>query len=209
MSKARLDIVAHELRSPVAALSAIAAAYGESDAATRSRLVAIAWSAGSNIYRLLADTTMTSLRIGRVDVSRLVGDVVETAALRGAKVVTRPEAGLTISGDTDRVRQALANLIDNAIGHSPAGGTVTVAARRVGVSVAIAVTDEGDGIDPDDFERIFDEGVRLTSTRPGSGLGLAVVRAIAVAHGGLVEVESSEGQGTTFTLVLPGAFSES
>ncbi|MSO95149.1 MAG: HAMP domain-containing histidine kinase [Thermoleophilia bacterium] len=205
---ARLDILAHELRSPVAALDAIAAAYGTADAATRSRLVEIACAAGSNIDRLLADTELTSLRVGRVDVSRLVSDVVETAALVGATVVLRAETGLVVAGDTARLRQALVNLIDNAIGHSPAGGTVTVTARRIGASVAIAVIDEGDGIGPDDLERIFDEGVRLTTTRPGSGLGLAVVREIAAVHGGLVEVESSEGQGATFTLVLQGAFAE-
>ena len=78
-------------------------------------------------------------------------------------------------------------------------------ARREGDSVVIAVADEGDGIAPADLERIFEPGVRLTDARPGSGLGLAVVRTIARAHGGEVEVESSPGQGATFRLVLPGA----
>ncbi len=69
----------------------------------------------------------------------------------------------------------------------------------------IAVTDEGEGIASDDVARVFEPGVRLTAARPGSGLGLAVVRTIAHAHGGEVEVESSPGQGATFRLVLPGA----
>jgi two-component system sensor histidine kinase BaeS len=201
----RLAVLAHELRSPVAALAAIAEAYPAVDNARRRRLLELAGSAVAGVERLLADAAVASLRLERVDAGRLAMDVAESAALAGPLIVAETEGGLEVDGDPDRLRQALDNLIGNAVGHSPAGGTVIVSARREGESVVIAVADEGDGIAPGDLARVFESGVRLTDARPGSGLGLALVRAIAHAHGGEVAVDSSPGQGATFRLVLPGA----
>jgi two-component system OmpR family sensor kinase len=203
----RLDVLVHELRSPVAALVAIADAYSTADAPTRRRLVELAHTAGASLERLLVDVAAATLRLSRVDVGRIARDACETAALGGSHVVAAREgdAGLEVVGDAERLRQALDNLIGNAIGHSPAGATVTVTTGRVGSSVVLAVVDQGEGIAPGDLERIFEPGVRATSARPGSGLGLAVVNEIAREHGGEVEVESSPGQGATFRLVLPAA----
>ena len=201
----RFAVLAHEIRSPVAALLAIVEEYSAADDATRRRLLELAAAAVAGLERLLADAAPASLRLRRLDAGRLAVDAAETAALGGALVVAETEEGLEVDGDPDRLRQALDNLIANAVGHSRAGGTVTVTARREGGSVVIAVADKGEGIGPDDLERVFAAGVRLTDARPGSGLGLAVVRAMALAHGGEVEVESSPGQGATFRLVLPGA----
>jgi two-component system sensor histidine kinase BaeS len=200
-----LAVLAHEVRSPVAALVAIAEAYPAADDVRRRRLLELAGAAVASLERLLADAAPASLRLERLDAGRLAVDAAEIATLGGTLVVAEAEAGLEVEGDPDRLRQALDNLIVNAIGHSPAGGTVTVTARRRGGSVVIAVADEGDGIASDDLARVFEPGVRLTATRPGSGLGLAVVRTIAQAHGGEIELESSPGQGATFRLVLPGA----
>jgi len=201
----RFAVLAHEVRSPVAALAAIAEAYPAADSATRRRLLELAVAAVAGLERLLVDAAPASLRLERLDAGRLAVDAAEIAALGGPEVVAETEGGLEVDGDPDRLRQALDNLIANAVGHSPAGGTVTVTARCEGGSVVIAVADEGDGIALDNLARVFEPGVRLTTTRPGSGLGLAVVRAIAHAHGGEVEVESSPGQGATFKLVLPRA----
>ena len=208
MTLERLAVLAHEVRSPVAALSAIAAAYPTTDEARRGRLLELARAAVASIERLLADAALASLRLERLDAGLLVAEVAETAALGGATVVAQAQEGLDVDGDPDRLRQALVNLVANAIGHSPSGGTVTLSACREGVSVVLAVADEGDGIAAGDTERIFEPGVRLTAARPGSGLGLALVRSIARAHGGEVEVESSPGHGSTFRLVLPGASGE-
>ncbi len=205
MNLDHLAVLAHEVRSPVAALAAIADAYPTADDARRRRLLDLAAAAVAGLERLLADTAVGSLRLERLDAGLLAVDVAETAALGGALVVTETEGGLEVDGDPDRLRQALDNLIANAVGHSPAGGTVTVTARLEGGSVVIAVADEGEGIASDDLGRVFEPGVRLTAARPGSGLGLAVVHTIAHAHGGEVEVESSPGQGATFRLVLPRA----
>ena len=198
-------MLAHEVRSPVAALAAIAEAYPTADAATKQRLLDLATAAVENLERLFADIAPASLRLERLDAGLLVIEAVETAALSVPHPVVAVEEGLVVDGDPVRLRQALDNLIANAVGHSPPGGTVTVTAGREGGSVVIAVADTGDGIASDDLARVFEPGVRLTAARPGSGIGLTIVRAIAQAHGGEVEVDSSPGQGTTFRLVLPGA----
>jgi signal transduction histidine kinase len=82
---------------------------------------------------------------------------------------------------------------------------VRVTASRRDSSVVIEVADDGDGIAPADLERVFEAGVRATAERPGSGLGLSIVRTVARAHGGEVTVTSEPGRGSTFRLELPGA----
>jgi signal transduction histidine kinase len=199
-------MLVHELRSPVAALVAIANAYPDADAPTRARLVELARTAGVSLDRLLADVTAATLRLSRVDVGAIARDASEAASLGGHAVIMQAEnVDAVIVGDAERLRQTLDNLIGNAIGHSSRGDPVTVTTRRSGGSVVVEVADRGEGIAAADLERIFEQGVRATSARPGSGLGLAVVREIAREHGGEVEVESSPGQGATFRLVLPAA----
>lgn len=209
MSPERFDVLAHEIRSPIAAIAAIAEAYAAADDERRRRLVDLAAAAVTSIERLLADASgagaRVDARVEAVDVGRLATEVAETAALGGVTVTVTAEAGLGLDADPDRLRQALVNLVANAIGHSPEGGIVRVEASRRGSSIVLSVSDEGDGIAADDVQRVFEPGIRLTSSRPGSGLGLAVVQAIVVAHGGEVLVESSPGRGSTFRLVLPGA----
>jgi two-component system OmpR family sensor kinase len=204
----RLAVVAHEIRSPVAALAAIAAAFTAADGARRARLLELAAGAVAGIERLLAEVSTVSLRLEQVDMAQLVVDAVETAALpkSGLSLGAEVEDGLLVEGDSARLRQVLDNLIGNAIGHSPPGGEVNVTAGRRETMIVVDVSDQGEGIAAADLERVFEQGVRLTSHRPGSGLGLAVARAIAQAHGGGVEVESTPGRGATFRLVLPGAY---
>lgn len=207
MRATRLDVLVHELRSPVAALVAIAQAYPEADDVTRRRLVELAWTAGASLDRLLADVSTATLRLSRVDLDRIARDATDAAALEGHTVVhvAQGGGGTVIVGDAERLRQAVDNLIGNAVGHSPAGSTVTLTTRSSGGSVVVEVADIGEGIASADLALIFEQGVRATSARPGSGLGLAIVREIAREHGGDVEVDSSPGQGATFRLVLPAA----
>ncbi|MDX3094912.1 ATP-binding protein [Streptomyces sp. ME01-24h] len=114
----------------------------------------------------------------------------------------------TVVADPVRVRQAVSNLMSNAVRHTPPGGTVTVTARREDGTVAIAVADTGAGIRPEDLPRVFDRFWRAEKSRSrstgGSGLGLTIVRNLAHAHGGTVSVESTHGAGSLFTLRLPG-----
>jgi epoxyqueuosine reductase len=205
MSDDPLRVLVHELRSPVAALVAIAEGYPDADAERRRRLLELAEVAAASIERLVADADASSLAVERLDLSALVRDAADTAVAVGTPVELTVEDGLVVDGDSTRLRQALANLLDNAAWHAPAGTAVRVAARRESGEVIVEIADEGDGVRPEELHRIFEPGVRATKSRPGSGLGLAVVRAVALAHGGRAEVQSSPGQGATFRLVLPDA----
>jgi signal transduction histidine kinase len=205
-----LAVLVHEIRSPVAALVAIAAAYPVSPPDRQTQLLKLARSAVASIERLLTEPQAEKLRVERVDLGRLVLDATQAAMLplgkfpvgAGFSLGTMVQDDLIVDGDPVRLRQLLDNLIGNAMGHSQ---SIEVSARRDGALIVVEVSDEGDGIPAADLERMFELGVRLTNDRPGSGLGLAVVRTIARAHGGEVEVESTPGQGATFRLVLPDA----
>jgi signal transduction histidine kinase len=104
------------------------------------------------------------------------------------------------------VVQALGNLIGNALKFTPKGGRVTVSVHGEGGRVHIAVADTGPGVAADQVGRLFDRFWQANrKDRRGVGLGLSIVKGIADAHGGEVRVDTAEGAGTTFTLVLPAA----
>jgi signal transduction histidine kinase len=112
-----------------------------------------------------------------------------------------------IVADPDRLTQALVNLADNAVRHTPEGGLIEFGARIAGGEACLWVRDEGAGIPLEDQERVFQRFARgrdrRTRETEGSGLGLAIVAAIARAHGGRVELASRPGEGSTFTLIIP------
>lgn len=203
----RLSLLVHEVRSPVAALAAIDAtlAAGDLDDVAQTELIGLALAACRGIARVVADATLTSLELEDVELEQLVREVVVVARLLGGTVRADVEAGLpAVTADPARLRQALDNLVSNAVAHSPQGAEVVVSARRRDGEIAISVADRGEGIAAEDQERVFEPGVRLARDRPGQGLGLAVARAIALAHRGSLVVESAPGKGSTFTLSLPG-----
>jgi two-component system, OmpR family, sensor histidine kinase BaeS len=202
----RLAILVHEVRSSVAALAAIATAYPQalSDASARRPLVELALAASRGIERVVTDATVASVRLEDVDIGRLVDETVTAAVLGGGNVRAEVAAGLPlVQADPLRLRQALDNLVSNALLHSGSAGEVVVSGRRTETSILLSVADTGTGVPPADQERIFGSGLRLDSERPGSGLGLAVARAIAEAHAGTLTVDSVPGRGATFTVTLP------
>jgi signal transduction histidine kinase len=97
----------------------------------------------------------------------------------------------------------LSNLVDNAVKHSPRGGTVVVRLDEAQDRLRLAVVDEGPGIPPAERERIFERFYRGSSTAPGLGLGLYLARELVHAMGGSIQVESEPGRGATFTVELP------
>ena len=200
----RLAVLVHEVRSPVAALAAIAEAsrVGSLDDEARRALTELALAACRAIERVVADAAVASVQLDRTDLADVVRESVHAAVLGGASVRATVEPGLSpIDADRLRLRQALDNLIANAATH--AGGEIVVGASSGDGEVVLSVSDSGSGIPPDEQERVFEAGVRLDRTRPGSGLGLAVVHAIADTHGALVKLESEPGRGSTFSLVFP------
>ncbi|MET7476053.1 HAMP domain-containing sensor histidine kinase [Streptomyces sp. NPDC005648] len=129
------------------------------------------------------------------------------AATAGVTVHTKADDTTWLEADPVRMRQALGNLVSNALRHTPPDGTVTLMARRDADEVVLTVTDTGSGIDPEDLPHIFDRFWRAEKSRSrrtgGSGLGLSIVRHLIAAHGGTVTATSEPGTGTEFTMRLP------
>ena len=140
-----------------------------------------------------------------VDLGALVDDVAgrarSRAESRGVRIeVEASGAGIAVV-DPAQLRQALDNLVRNAVEATPEGGRVSLSARREGGGHAVEVRDTGRGIEPDHLPRIFD--LYFTTKADGTGVGLAVTQQIVTAHGGTIEVDSRPGGGTTMTVRLP------
>lgn len=206
MHSDRMAVLVHEVRSPVAALAAIAETFADANLGSpvRRELARLAIAACRGIERVVADAAVASVRIEKVDAGALVRAAAASAALSGARMEARVAHDLPlVDGDPVRLRQALDNLVSNALTHSGSQAEVIMTATSEGGDVLLAVTDTGAGVPAAEQARIFTAGVRLDSGRPGSGLGLAVARAIAEAHGGTLTVTSEAGSGATFTIALP------
>jgi signal transduction histidine kinase len=213
-----LDNVAHDLRTPVARLRARAEAALAGDVSRDDAMAALAdcVEEADRVNDLLttlldiSEAQTGTMRLNREAVS-VPAAVAETIDLyediaedRGLSLTSRIPAGLEVSADRQRLRQVLANLVDNALKYTPAGGHVMIRAAAVADGSVIEVTDTGGGISPADLPRIWDRlyrGDRSRSER-GLGLGLTLVKSIVEAHGGRVDVESSPSQGARFTIRL-------
>jgi signal transduction histidine kinase len=151
-----------------------------------------------------------SLDLQEVDIAALMGALAEVARERadqaGLKIEIEcpPDIGVMLA-DTVRLRQALFNLVSNAIQFTPAGGTVTLSAERTDEEMLLSVTDTGIGIAPEDQERVFQRFERgdPSARESGTGLGLALVKSLIELHGGSVDLESAPGKGTKATCHLP------
>lgn len=216
-----VSLVSHELRSPMAAV--IGAARTLQDrwrALTEEQREAFLTLIGNETNRLavlvgdVLDTSRIeagtfSYTFGEVDVTRLIDDAVATAEVgqEGVHVRSKVAGQLpSVRGDRERLRQVLANLIDNAVKYSQTGGEVEVGASSEDGVVRISVTDHGPGIPHDQQRLIFEKFGRAAgpgAAKPGSGLGLFIARSIAEAHGGSLGVESGPPAGSRFTLTLP------
>jgi signal transduction histidine kinase len=162
----------------------------------------------------LAEMGELPLQRERVDVRGLLADVAtsfggQAAAAGVALQVTTPDDALkpAVTADAGRLDQVLSNLVANALRHTPTGGVITLSASTQDGSVQIVVADTGSGIPAADLPYIFDRFWRGDRARAGagSGLGLAIARQLVLAHDGRIEVSSTEGIGTAFTVTLPHA----
>ena len=207
--------VAHELRTPLTIIRGQAEGIVDgvypSDAEQMLPILAATRTLEEAVEQLrtiaLADSGELRLRREPVDVAQLVGETLEafrgTASGAGVRLVSRVEAGLpAIEGDPARLSGVVANLVGNALRHTPRGGTVDVRAAAGAGDVVITVSDDGEGIPDDLLPRVFDRFVKGPGST-GSGLGLAIVRDVVEAHGGGVSAQSTPGQGTTIRVVLP------
>jgi len=210
-----LDNVAHDLRTPLARLRAtLEQALPERRGAAQNAIAEALEEADrvETIIRTLMDVAQAEaglmrLEVEPTDVGSLVRDVVElyehVAQEKGVQVVNELTEPLIVPVDAARMRQVFANLLDNAIKYTPAGGLVSISARH-NREVALTFRDTGRGISETDLPRIWERLYRGDKSRSqhGLGLGLSLVKAIVQAHQGRVEVTSTEGKGTEFRVFL-------
>jgi two-component system sensor histidine kinase SenX3 len=219
----RRDFVAnisHELKTPVGALGLLAETFlSEDEPAVARRLAERMLSEAFRVGRTIDDLLELSRieadeRPSREDVPvhLFVGEAVDrvhgAAEQQGITIeVEEPAARLGVSGDRRQLVSAIYNLLENAVKYSDAGSSVHIRARTDGRWIDISVEDHGIGIPRRDLERVFERFYRVDRARSretgGTGLGLAIVRHVANNHAGEVSVDSSEGEGSTFTLRLP------
>jgi signal transduction histidine kinase len=189
----RLAVVAHELRSPVAALEALVeAARTATDAELLTKLLRLGAAAGRDIERICTDADLSLLDHEPVEIADLLG----ACRALGATTDEVP-VGWLVAGDATRLRQALANVVANGLRH---GTEVVVTARQDDANIVVELTDNGPGIPPD--LDVFERGV---SGAGSSGYGLWLARAITEAHGGSLDVMPAPA-GARLRFVLPRAF---
>ena len=231
VARIRRDFVAnvsHELKTPVGALRLLAEALIEATDETTDQpadLVVVRRFAerikheSTRLGRLVGDLIELTRLQGaepmpepeQVPLDNLLAEVIDRtrtpAAAKNIEVAVDGLRGLVLDGIESQLVTAIANLVENAVAYSPEGTGVTIATGLVGEMVQIDVSDQGIGIEPKDLGRIFERFYRADKARSrvtgGTGLGLAIVKHIATNHGGSVNVVSTVGTGSTFTLRLP------
>jgi two-component system phosphate regulon sensor histidine kinase PhoR len=215
--------VSHELRTPVANLRAViealgSGAMGEEEKARR--FLKDLDSESARLARLIEDLlTLSRLESAefaplrqRVGLAALLKEVAGDKRLLSERfdveVALRDNGEeVLVEGDLGLIRTACANLLDNAIKYNRPGGEVIITLKKAGGEAEISFRDSGIGIPPEDRERVFERFYRVDRARSretgGTGLGLSIVRHVAELHGGRVDLKSTEGQGSVFTLTLP------
>jgi two-component system OmpR family sensor kinase/two-component system sensor histidine kinase BaeS len=209
--------VAHELRTPLSVIRGRVEGMRDGLYEADGEHLELIEQETDVLARLLGDLQLLSnAEAGALPLHRERLEPTElTDAAVGAYRAQADEAGIALETrsdeeiprlDVDRVRigEVLSNLIANAIRHTPAGGTVTVAVARVGEAVRFEVIDTGEGIPPDELPTIFDRFAKSPESR-GVGLGLAIAKSLVQAHGGTISAESEPGRGTSIRFVIPSA----
>lgn len=229
LDNARRDLVAwasHDLRTPLTSLRAILDALSEgvvTDDDTVDRYLRLGQGEVFRMSNLIDDLyELAQLDVGHLAIERepsslsdLISDTLETMRARAEAKGLQLHGKVTAELDpvwmaSDKISRVLHNLLENAIRHTPKGGTVNVNADRQGDQVCISVTDSGEGIPPEALPHVFERFFRAEQSRTragydagGTGLGLAIARGLVEAHGGRIWVESQLGAGTEFSFSLP------
>jgi len=223
LEEIRRDFVAnvsHELKTPMGALGLLAETLvSETDPEIGRRLASRIHTEAFRVSRIIDDL----LDLSRIEaeeapprepvlVSLVMAEAVErvraAAEHRGVKILMEePMVPVTVLGDRRQLVSALYNLLENAVKFSYDSGTVRFEGQRVNGEVKVEVEDHGIGIPARDLERIFERFYRVdqgrSHTTGGTGLGLSIARHVAANHHGRLEVDSREGEGSTFRLILP------
>ncbi len=213
----------HELRTPLTSIRGFAELYRQGavrEPEEVARIMQRIEDESARMGGLVEDLLLLArldekrpLRNDPVDLTVLAADAVHDArAVANGRPLhlDLPDAGVVVPGDEARLRQVLANLVSNALRHTPSGTPVTVRVLARDGQGVLEVVDQGPGLDADQAARVFDRFYRADASRTresggGAGLGLSIVDALVHAHGGTVSVDSAPGKGATFRVVLPTA----
>lgn len=218
--RSMLADLAHEMRTPLATIGAHLEAVEDGVRVLDEDTLGVIWGSTRRLQRLAEDIAAVSLAeekglditLDTADAAGLAAAAADVArdryATKGVDLHTELRNAGEVRVDADRIGQVLGNLLDNALRHTPRGGTVTLACHRVDHWVEYRVADNGEGVAPEHLPHLFDRFYRADTARDrehgGSGIGLAIAKALVEAHGGGISVASSgSGQGTTFTVRLP------
>ena len=213
--------IAHDLRTPLTVLIGYLEAIRDGDLEATPERIDTMHQEAKRLGRLIEDLRMLSLAdAGELALQRKptrIPELLQSVVDRFAHQATERAINLTLrcddairpmNIDPDRIDQVLGNLVSNALRYTPGGGTIAITAEESGNDVLIRVSDTGAGIAPDVLPRIFERFYRADESRNRengeSGLGLAIARSFVEAHGGKIDVSSTVGAGTTFTIRLPG-----
>jgi two-component system sensor histidine kinase SenX3 len=213
--------VSHELKTPVGAISLLAEALEASpdDEDAVRRFAQRMRKESSRLAALVQDIIELSRLQGAdivhqgkdVDVNEVVAEAVDRSRLaaeaKGISVVVGGSSQHKVFGDPDLLVNAFRNLIDNAIRYSPSNTKVGIGIKDKDGLVSVSVADQGEGLKPEDQDRVFERFYRVDAARSrqtgGTGLGLSIVKHVVENHGGEVTVWSQLGKGSTFTVRLP------
>ena len=212
----------HEMRTPLAVVKAHAELLlhhpshtVEQESAHIASILRESTRLGNLVAKLLllarADSNQEELDLQPLELADLAGDVITRfqpmADLQGVRLTLTAASPLPVTGDRDRLIQLLVILLDNAVKHTPSGGSVNLSFQSHSGQARLVLTDTGCGISPQDLPHIFDRFYRADTARSGpergSGLGLSIARWIAESHRGSIKAQSVPGKGTTFTVTLP------
>ncbi len=217
--------ISHDLRTPLASIRVMVEAMSDgvvSDAKTRDRYLQTTSLEIQHLSALIDDlfelTTIESgelhLRLETLRVEDVVSEAIDAVRPQleraGINLAFEPDPGTApVLVDPLRLNRVLANLLQNAIRHTPYDGTITLHTASAGPAVEVVIADSGEGIASEDLPHVFDRFYRGEKSRSrdrgGSGLGLSIARGIIEAHGGAISVESSSGRGARFAFTLPAA----
>ena len=226
LEQARRQLVAavsRDLRTPLASMRAMVESINDgvvTDAETLRRYMQTLQSEVEYLSRLIddlfelsqIDSGLLELRLEQADLHDLVTDTLEglfaQALQRRLNLHGEVDHGVpSLVMDTKRIQRVLYNLLQNAMRHTPADGTILIRAEEIGGEVHVSVVDSGEGIAASELPRLFERFHRRdqarSRTQGGGGLGLSIAKGIVEAHGGRIWAESTPGQGATFTFVLP------
>lgn len=212
-----ISSVSHELRTPLTAIKG----WGETlnlgyDPETFTKGMKVITGETQRLERMVEELLDFSriqsghftLQMTTIDVIAELEDAlliyIDKAKKEGITLTyNEPEFLCAVNGDKNRLRQVFINIIDNALKYTETGGAIDILAEKNDSSVVISVADSGVGIAPEDLPKVKQKFYKANSTKHGSGIGLAVADEIITMHGGLLEVESELGYGTTVTITLP------